>query len=72
MKRFTVELTETQMKDFQSFLIGAILEQKEQLRILREDSNDPDLEIEALKRYERRIAQREKELEAANAVLRCC
>ena len=69
MKKLTIELSEVQMKDFESFLIGAILEQKEYLRILREDSQDPDLEPEDLKSYEQRIVQREKELETANAVL---
>ena len=69
MKKLTIELSEVQMKDFQAFLIGAILEQEEQLGILREDSQAPDLEPEELKSYERRIAQREKELETANAVL---
>ena len=70
MKKLTIELSEVQMKDFKSFLIGAIVEQEEQLGILREDSQDPDLEPEDLKRYEERIAQREKELETANAVLK--
>ena len=72
MKRFTVELSETQMEYFRSFLIRAILDQKEQLCILREDSKAPDVEPEELKIYEKMIAQREKELEATKAVLRCC
>ena len=70
MYKLTVELSDEQMEDFRSFLIGAIIQQKDVLKTLKEDSQSPDVEPDGAEWYEQLIGKREREVAAANTVLR--